>query len=127
MSSARRVSAPLHKTAPILRFAQDGSKEQFTTGEVWLVFFVLVRLIQGEPAELVGDFEQMLVAVVPVGAHLAEKHRSLVGPAQLQKSYSTDMSAEPAGIFHVVAVGELRVGQALHHVVQFGTLKRPGM
>src|SRR6202046_4208903 len=76
-----------------------------------LVFFVLVGLIQGQAAELVGDFEQVLVAFVPLRADFAEEHRPLVGPTQLQKSYAADMSTEPASVFHIVAVGDLRVRQ----------------
>ena len=36
-----------------------------------LVFFVLVRLVHGEAAEFVGDFEQVLVTFVPLGADFA--------------------------------------------------------
>jgi hypothetical protein len=35
----------------------------------------------------------VLVAVVPLGADFAEKHRSLIGPTQLQKSHTADVSA----------------------------------
>src|SRR5580704_2871854 len=69
-----------------------------------LIFFVLVGLIHGEAPELVGNLEEMLVTLVPLGADLAEEHRSLVGPAQLQESYSADVGTKPAGIFHVVPV-----------------------
>src|ERR1700756_2414994 len=77
-----------------------------------LVLVVLIRLIHSEPAEFVGDFEQVLVALVPLGAHLAQKHRSLVRPPQLEIPHFADVRPQPAGILHVVAVGELRVGQA---------------
>src|SRR5438270_12395829 len=82
-----------------------------------LVFFVLIGLIHGEAAEFIGYFQQVLVALVPFGAHLAEKHRSLIRPAQLQVFYFAQVSAEPAGIVHIVAVGELGVAQAIDYVI----------
>ena len=46
-----------------------------------LAFVILVRFVDGDAAEIFGDFEQALVALVPIGADFAQKHRSLVGPA----------------------------------------------
>ena len=37
------------------------------------------------------------------------------------------MGAKPARVFHVVAVGELGVGEALHQFVEFLALELPGM
>jgi hypothetical protein len=39
-----------------------------------LRFFVLAGFVDGKAAEFVGDFEQVLVAFVPLGADFAEKH-----------------------------------------------------
>ena len=36
-----------------------------------LVFFVLVGFVQGKAAEFVGDLQQVLVALVPIGADFA--------------------------------------------------------
>src|SRR5260370_11469934 len=69
-----------------------------------LVLVVLVRFVDGDAAEILRHFQQALVAVVPFGADFAKKHRSLVGPAQLQKSNLTHVAAQPASIFHIVAV-----------------------
>src|SRR5438270_2135862 len=84
-----------------------------------LVFFVLIGLIHGEAAEFIGYFQQVLVALVPFGAHLAEKHRSLIRPAQLHVSYFAQVSAEPAGIVHIVSVSELGVAHAMDHVIRY--------
>ena len=50
-------------------------------GCVLLVFFVLVGLVHGEATEFVGDFQQVLVALIPFGTHLTQEHRPLVGPS----------------------------------------------
>src|SRR5580765_7688129 len=73
------------------RFATQGGPFDSAQGGlrppyIKLVFVVLVGLVHGEAAELVGDFEQVLIAVIPIGAELTEKHGSLVGPTQLQVS-----------------------------------------
>jgi hypothetical protein len=46
-----------------------------------LALVVLVRFVDGDAAEIFRHFQQVLVAVVPIGADFAQKHRSLVGPA----------------------------------------------
>src|SRR5581483_5626831 len=50
------------------------------------VRIVLVRLVNGEAAELLGNIEQVLVAFVPRGGDLAQKNRSLVRPAELDEA-----------------------------------------
>ena len=91
----REGSLHFTQTAQVLRLTQDD--KEFTTGADDLVFVVLIRLIHGEPAEFVGDLEKMLVAFVPLGAHFAQEHRTLVGPAQLQVSHFADVCALAAG------------------------------
>src|SRR5579885_3741451 len=81
----------------------------------WLVLFVLIGFVDSQAAEFIRDFQQVLVTLVPFGADFAEEHRSLIGPAELQISDFADVRAEPASVFHVIAVGELGVGQALYH------------
>src|ERR1700685_3809664 len=71
-----------------------------------LVLVVLVRFVDRDAAEIFGELQQALVAVVPFGAGLAEKHRSLIGPAELQESNFADVGAQPARIFYIVAVAE---------------------
>src|SRR5579863_4806509 len=78
-----------------------------------LVFVVLVRLVHGKPSEFIGHFQQVLVALVPLRAHFAQEHRTLVRPTQLQISNFAHVGTQPARILYIVAVSELRVGQAL--------------
>src|SRR5580693_8918590 len=92
-----------------------------------LAFFVLAGFVDGEAAEFVGDFEQVLVAFVPLRADFAEEHRALVGPSQLEKSYFAGVGAKPARIFHVLGVGELRGRKPLHQFVELGAFRGPGM
>ena len=46
----------------------------------------------------------MLVAFVPLSTDFAEKHRPLIGPAQLQESDFADVGAKPASVFDIVPV-----------------------
>ena len=100
--------------------------KEFTTG-ARLVFFVLVRFVHGETAEFIRHFEQVLVSLVPFCADFAEEHRPLVGPSELEISNLADVGAEPACIFHIVAVGEFRVREPLHHFVELAALECPGV
>ena len=70
--SLREGSLRFAQIAQVLRFAQDD--KEFTTGMDKLVFFVLIGFVQGETAEFVRHFEQVLVAVVPLGADFTEEH-----------------------------------------------------
>src|SRR6266851_3160204 len=76
-------------------------------GRSRLVFFLLVGLVNRNAAKFIRYFEQALVALVPLGAYLANKHRALISPAQLQVANLAQVSTQPARVFNVVAIGEL--------------------
>src|ERR1700724_2766634 len=80
-------------------------------GRSRLALFLLVGLVNRNAAEFIRYFEQALVALVPLGADLANKHRALISPAQLQVANLAQVSTQPARVFNVFAIGELRVGQ----------------
>ena len=64
--------------------------------EDWRLLSFLVRivgLVNHDAAIFLGDVQQALVAVVPLGGNLAQEHRSLVRPAQLQKPGLADVGA----------------------------------
>src|SRR3954470_23388418 len=104
-----------------------GGGGPYICGRTALVLFVLIGFIHGEAAEFIGDFEQVLVALVPFRADLAQKHGTLVGPAQLQVADFADVGPQPSRIFHVIAIGELRIGETLNHFIEFFALQRPRM
>src|SRR5207248_6826127 len=69
-----------------------------------LVLVVLLGFVDGDASEIFGNFQQALITVIPLSADFAEEHRSLISPAELQKSNFAGVSAQPAGIFHIIAV-----------------------
>src|SRR5215471_19762470 len=50
------------------------------------IFFVGAGFVDGDAAEILGQLDEALVAVVPFGAGLVEEHASLKGPAQLHEA-----------------------------------------
>src|SRR5580704_17549281 len=71
-----------------------------------LAFFVLIRFVHGQATELFRDVKQALVALIPLGAHFTKEHGTVISPAQLKMPYLAGVSAQPAGVFHIVAVRE---------------------
>src|SRR5216684_2449373 len=89
--------------------------------------FLLVGLVNRNAAKFIRYFQQALVALVPLGADLTNKHRALISPAQLQVANLAQVSTQPARVFNIVAIGELRVGQPLHQFVKLSALEHPGV
>src|SRR6185437_16262316 len=50
------------------------------------VLVFLVGFVNGDAAEVVQQFDDALVAFIPLGGGLVEKQRALVGPAQLDEA-----------------------------------------
>src|SRR5215831_7529834 len=60
----------------------EGSGSQVPTS----AFLVLIGFVDHETSDVLGQFTQALVIVIPFGARLVEEHNSLMGPAQLYES-----------------------------------------
>ena len=86
---------------------------------------VLVGVVDGEAGEIVGHFEDVLIALVPWRGGFVDHHHPLLGEAQLDKTCLADVGAEPAGIFQLFITGKFRHAQTLDHGIEFVTFQPP--
>src|SRR5208337_2323818 len=64
-------------------------------------FVVLIKVVDDHAAEVFHQIKQVLIALVPLGGDLVEKHDALVRPAKLDEAGLADVAAQPARFFHV--------------------------
>src|SRR5438105_5014405 len=80
-----------------------------------LGFVVGPGVVNGEAAEIFGDFHQPLVMVIPLGGRFVEHHHALKSKTELNEAGLAEIGAQPAGIFEIFVASEFRVAQALNH------------
>src|SRR5271157_3330629 len=77
-------------------------------------FVVLINVVDDHAAEVFHQVQQVLVALVPLGGNLVEKHDALMRPAQLDEAGRANAVAQRARFVHVFVAGISGVLQALH-------------
>src|SRR5207245_2488747 len=99
----------------ILRTSQAGLVVRIANAHQ-LGLVILIRFVNCNPPEIFAHFEEALVSFVPLGAGFVEEHATLVRPAKLYETGLTDVGSEPAGIFQVLVIAVLAVGEAADHL-----------